>query len=234
MRVRLVHGFSQTPRSWDPIEARLPRDWDVQALDVPDGLDFVATAGALGARGGPGAWVGYSMGGRLVLQLAIDRPGLVERLVLISASPGIRSASERSTRRGADERLAQEAERDGVRVFLERWLAQRLFETLPPDAAMIDDRCRGNTVQRLAHQLRSLGQGTQEPLWDRLGELDIPVLLVTGAWDRAYTECAEQMAAAIGSCARVVTIPKAGHAVHSERPDDVAAALTEWMRDASS
>ena len=234
MRVRLVHGFSQTPRSWDPIEARLPRDWDIQALDVPDGLDFIATADALGVRGGQGVWVGYSMGGRLALQLALDRPDLVERLVLISASPGIRAASDRAARRAADERLAQEAERDGVRVFLERWLAQRLFETLPRDAAMIDDRCLGNTVQRLAHQLRALGQGTQESLWDRLGDLGIPVLLVTGAWDRAYTDHAEQMAAAVGSRARVVTIPKAGHAVHSERPDDVATALTEWIHNPGS
>ena len=43
MRVRLVHGFTLTPQTWNPVEARLPPDWDVQALEVPDGLDFVAT-----------------------------------------------------------------------------------------------------------------------------------------------------------------------------------------------
>lgn len=228
MRVRLVHGFTQTHRSWATVEARLPSDWDVQGIEVPDGLDFSSTAEAIGMRGGPGAWVGYSMGGRLCLQLALDRPDLVERLVLVSASPGIDRAPERLERRTADERLAHEAELVGVDVFLERWLSQRLFETLPADAAMLDDRRKGNTVHRIAHQLRALGQGVQESLWPRLGELTMPVLIVTGAYDRKYSEIGEQMAAAIAT-ARLETVAKAGHAVHLERPVEVAELLTSWV-----
>jgi 2-succinyl-6-hydroxy-2,4-cyclohexadiene-1-carboxylate synthase len=227
-----VHGFTQTHRSWATVEARLPSDWDVQGIEVPDGLDFSATAEAMGMRGGTGTWVGYSMGGRLCLQLALDRPDLVERLVLVSASPGIASAPERAQRRAADERLAQEAELVGVDVFLERWLAQRLFETLPPEAAMLDDRRKGNTVHRIAHQLRALGQGAQPSLWPRLGELTMPVLVVSGAYDRKYTEIADQMAAAIAS-ARLETVAKAGHAVHLERPVEVAELLTSWVDGAA-
>jgi 2-succinyl-6-hydroxy-2,4-cyclohexadiene-1-carboxylate synthase len=227
-----VHGFTQTHRSWATVEARLPSDWDVQGIEVPDGLDFSATAEAMGMRGGTGTWVGYSMGGRLCLQLALDRPDLVERLVLVSASPGIASAPERAQRRAADERLAQEAELVGVDVFLERWLAQRLFETLPPEAAMLDDRRKGNTVHRIAHQLRALGQGAQPSLWPRLGELTMPVLVVSGAYDRKYTEIADQVAAAISS-ARLETVAKAGHAVHLERPVEVAELLTSWVDGAA-
>jgi 2-succinyl-6-hydroxy-2,4-cyclohexadiene-1-carboxylate synthase len=223
-----VHGFTQTHRSWATVESRLPTDWDVQGIEVPDGLDFSATAEAIGMRGGTGTWVGYSMGGRLCLQLALDRPDLVERLVLVSASPGIASATERSQRRASDERLAQEAELVGVGVFLERWLAQRQFETLPPEAAGLDDRRKGNSVHRIAHQLRGLGQGTQPSLWPRLGELTMPVLIVTGAYDRKYTEIADQMAGAI-TTARHDTVPKAGHAVHLERPAEVAELLTSWV-----
>lgn len=233
MRVRLVHGFTQTHRSWGSVESKLPTDWDVQGIEVPDGLDFSATAEAIGVRGGTGTWVGYSMGGRLALQLALDRPDLVERLVLISASAGIADASARKRRRDADERLAQEVETIGVEVFVERWLDQRLFETLPPEAAMLDDRRKGNTVHRIAHQLRALGQGVQPSLWGRLGELAVPVLLVSGAYDRTYTEHAERMGAAIPT-ATVVTVPKAGHAVHLERPREVAELLTSWVGDVSA
>jgi 2-succinyl-6-hydroxy-2,4-cyclohexadiene-1-carboxylate synthase len=228
LRVRAVHGFTQTNRSWEPLEARLPREWDVQPVEVPDGLDFTATAETLGLRGGNGMWVGYSMGGRLCLRLALDRPDLVERLVLLSASPGIASASDRSARVADDERRAQQLERDGVEIFVDRWLSQRMFETLPRDAAMVDDR-RSNSVHRLAHQLRMLGQGAQEPLWDRLKALEMPVLVVSGRWDRAYTELAEQMGAAIGANARVVTLDKAGHALHLERPNEVAQLLASWV-----
>jgi 2-succinyl-6-hydroxy-2,4-cyclohexadiene-1-carboxylate synthase len=225
----LVHGFTQTVRSWEPVEARLPRDWDVQAIEVPDGLDFVATAGTIGVRGGEGTWVGYSMGGRLCIRLALDRPDLVERLVLLSASPGIASPGEREHRLASDQRLVQELERDGVEKFIDRWLSQRLFETLPREAAMFDDRVRRNTVQRLAHHLRALGQAAHEPMWDRLGELNMPVLAVSGQWDRLYTEIAEKMSAAIGANATAVAIEKAGHSLHLERPDVVAELLTSWL-----
>ena len=228
MRMRLVHGFTQTSVSWRKIEDRLPRDWDVQALEVPDGLDFVATAATLGVRGGTGTWVGYSMGARLCLRLALDRPELVERLVLLSGSPGIESAAERKTRRDDDELLALEVERNGVPAFVDRWLDQRLFETLPRDAAMVEDRRRGNTVSRLAHQLRALGHGAQDSLWDRLGSLEMPVLLVTGAYDRKYNDIADRMAEAIGDHARREVVGRAGHAVHLERPEEVAHLLESW------
>ena len=228
-RVRLVHGFTQTSRSWEPLEAKLPRDWDVQAIEVPDGLDFVATAGTVGVRGGHGTWVGYSMGGRLCLRLALDRADLVERLVLVSASPGIESPGEREARLASDARLVEDLERDGVEKFIDRWLSQRLFETLPRDAAMVDDRLRRNSVHRLAHQLRALGQAAHEPMWDQLGRLDMPVLVVSGQWDQAYTKIAERMGAAIGANADVVSMEKAGHALHLERPAELAKLLASWL-----
>ncbi|MSO79098.1 MAG: alpha/beta fold hydrolase [Acidimicrobiia bacterium] len=232
VRLRLVHGFTQTIRAWETVEARLPRDWDVQPLDIPDGLDFVATAATLGLRGGEGTWVGYSMGGRLCLRLALDRPELVERLVLLSASPGIAAPADREARLAVDEGRVRDLERDGVEKFLEHWLSQRMFETLPREAAMIDERQRRNTVHGLAHQLRGLGQAAHEPMWGRLSELEMPVLVVSGQWDRAYTEIAEQIGAAIGTNAKVVTVEKAGHALHLERPDEVAQLLVSWLETA--
>ncbi len=234
MRVRLVHGFTLTPQTWAPVEARLPPGWDVQSLEVPDGLDFVATADTLVHRGGVGTWVGYSMGARLCLRLALDHPDRVERLVLVSGTAGIPSAAERRTRQSADAQLAHEIERDGAAPFLERWLDHRLFETLPRGSAMLDERIRGNTVPRLVHQLRALGVGSQEPLWDRLPTLDMPVLLLTGQWDRAYTDLAQQMATAIGERATHVVIEKAGHALQLERPDEAAHALTSWLEDGAT
>ena len=229
MRLRMVHGFSQTTRSWEALEKALPLEWDVQALDVPDGLDFVATADALGHRGGEGTWVGYSMGARLVLRVALDRPAVVERLVLLSGTAGIESVTQRRARRESDEQLARDAERDGVEQFLERWLGQRLFETLPRDAAQLDIRRRAYTVARLTHQLRMLGQGEQEPLWDRLSTLNMPVLILCGQWDRTYSDLAARMAAAIGPNAQVRVVAKAGHALHLERPEEVAHELTTWL-----
>jgi len=216
VRLVLVPGFTQTARSWDPVVATLRSDADVVALDVPTGLDFVATAHALGDAGGRGTYVGYSAGGRLSLQLALDRPKLVERLVLVSSAAGITDATARALRRESDEQLARSIEQDGVDAFLERWLAQPLFASLPRDAAGLDARERNPVV--LAHALRALGQGAQEPVWDRLGELEMPVILVVGALDEKYTGIARSMAGRLRA-ARVHVVGNAGHALPLEQPE---------------
>jgi 2-succinyl-6-hydroxy-2,4-cyclohexadiene-1-carboxylate synthase len=161
------------------------------------------------------------------LQLALDRPETVERLVLVSASPGIADAAERAARRESDDALAREIEREGVDAFLERWLAQPMFETLSRDRAAIEDRRRANTVARLTHQLRILGQGAQPDNWDRLDELASPVLLVAGSLDTKYVEIARRMRERIGN-ARFEIVDGAGHACHLERPEHVAHLLATW------
>ncbi len=242
MRLVLVPGFTQTASAWDavraelgvpgsPSQARAPAD-EVVALDVPSGLDFAATAHALGDAGGRAVYAGYSRGGRLCLRLALDRPDVVVGLVLISGSPGIADAAERAIRRAADERLADELERDGLEPFLRRWLAQPLFASLPEEDAGLDARLAENTVPALAHELRALGQGAQEPLWDRLGELAVPFVPVAGSLDEKYVAIARRMAAATG--VEPVVIRNAGHAVHLEQPDAVARVLDRARHGATA
>ena len=230
MRSVLIHGFTQTAASWDPVRARLRDPLSATALDVPDGLDWDATVDALADAGGTGRWVGYSMGGRLALAVALAHPDRVTSLVLVSAAAGIADPVARAARVGADEALATEIERDGVDAFLARWLAQPLFATLPADAAGLAARRAGNSVARLTHQLRALGQGVQPEYGARLGELGargVPVLLVTGDLDAKYDDLARTLATAIGPTARHVSVPGAGHAVHLERPAETAALLDD-------
>ena len=191
-RVVLVPGFTQTARSWSGAAEVVRETGDVHALDVPPPRTFAGTADALGGAGGRAIYVGYSMGGRLCLRLAIDRPDLVRGLVLVSASPGIADARERAARADADEVLAERIERDGVDAFLSHWLAQPMFATVPTDAPGLADR-RRLTAEYLAACLRLLGAGVMEPMWNDLAKLTMPVLLVTGTLDEKYTEIARRM-----------------------------------------
>lgn len=230
-----VDGFTQTGGEW---RVAAPFEFERRSfVSAPGGLmTFEEAAFSLGGstdflererRLQRTAYVGYSQGGRLCLQLALDRPDVVHRLVLVSASPGIADDDARATRRAADERLAREIERDGVDAFLERWLAQPLFATLPKDRSGIDQRRAGNTVERLTYQLRVLGQGAQPSNWDRLGELRMPVLLIVGELDTKYVDIAQRMAERIADV-RVEIIPAAGHACHLEQPERVAHLLSTW------
>ena len=223
-RLVLVHGFTQTRRSWDVVASALAARHDVVALDAPGhgeladvALDLWQGARLVAQQGGRAAYVGYSMGGRLCLHVALAHPDFVEALVLVGTTAGIRDDVERADRKRDDEARAARIERDGVDAFLREWLAQPLFTSLPTEARGLDDR-RTNTAAGLAASLRLAGTGTQEPLWDRLAELEMPVLLVAGERDEKFTALAHQMAVAIGGNARVALVADAGHAAHLERP----------------
>jgi 2-succinyl-6-hydroxy-2,4-cyclohexadiene-1-carboxylate synthase len=227
VRFVFVPGFTQRAGTWDAVRAVLPPDIESVALDLPSGLDFPATAAALRAAGGPGVYVGYSLGGRLCLQLGLDDPDAVEALVLVSATPGIADAAERAARRESDDARAREVERDGANAFVARWLTQPLFAGLPPAAA--GPRLGAGDEAALVHQLRVLGQGVQEPLWDRLEELDVPVLLVTGADDAKYSALADAMFERIDDCMHVRL--EGGHALPLEQPEALAGALVTFAHD---
>src|SRR5215218_4046229 len=217
-RVVLAHGFTQTMGSWEGVGKRLGERWEVLGVDLPGhgGSGAVRAglgeaAGLVGEAGGSAAYVGYSLGGRLCLRLALDRPDLVPALVLIGASPGIADPGGRAERRAAD-----------------RGLAGPLFATLPEAAAGRAERL-ANTADGLAWALRALGAGAQEPLWDRLADLGPPTLLLAGELDAKFTAIARQMAAAIGPTAQVTLVPGAGHAAHLERPAEVAARIEAFL-----
>jgi len=234
-RVVLVHGFTQTARSWDTIAGRLVDGGrEVVAVDVPGHGDSSAVVADLptAARlvlhtGGRAGYVGYSLGARICLHVALERPDDVTHLVLVSGSAGVEVVAERAQRRAADEALAGSIERDGVDRFLERWLAQPMFAGLGGDAAGVKDR-RRNTAAGLASSLRHAGTGTQEPLWDRLADLAMPVLLVAGERDTKFVALAERMAVLIPD-ADLRVVPAAGHAVHLEQPDTFTAAVLRFM-----
>jgi 2-succinyl-6-hydroxy-2,4-cyclohexadiene-1-carboxylate synthase len=222
--VVLVHGFTQTLAVWEPVARALAADARVVRVDLPGHggsadvrLGFAEAAAAVGDVGGPAVYVGYSLGGRLSLRLALDRPDLVAALVLVGASPGIDDAAERAARRAADDALADELEQIGTAAFLDRWLRQPLFATLPSDAPGSAERL-ANHAGGLADSLRLLGTGVQEPLWGRLAGLRPPTLLVAGELDAKFTALAGAMAAAIGPSARVELVPGVGHAVPLEDP----------------
>lgn len=191
-RVVLIPGFTQTASSWTGAAEVVRESCEVRALDIPPPSTFSATARTLGAAGGRGLYVGYSMGGRLCLRLALDRPDLVRGLMLVSTSPGIAERKERAARAEADDMLADGVERDGVDAFLASWLAQPMFANVPDDAPGLADR-RRLTPEYLASCLRLLGAGVMEPMWNELSELKIPVWLVTGTLDAKYTAVARRM-----------------------------------------
>jgi 2-succinyl-6-hydroxy-2,4-cyclohexadiene-1-carboxylate synthase len=211
----LVHGFTQTPESWGPVTEAL----GATAVDAPANTLWDA-AGAL-ARHGAGTWIGYSMGGRMALHLALSHPSVVERLVLVSATAGIDDPAAREARIASDEALAARAERIGAEAFVAEWVAQPMFAGLPPLP-------RTDDLPVMVAHLRQSGAGAQQSLWHRLGELSMPVLVVTGGRDQKFGELGDRLTTAIQHAEHVV-VEGAGHAVPFERPDEFVDVVRRWL-----
>ncbi|HWJ97232.1 MAG TPA: alpha/beta fold hydrolase [Acidimicrobiales bacterium] len=238
-RIVLLHGFTQTGTSWRPIAERLPPGWDVTAPDLPGHgtagalrLDLAASAARLAEQIGsePALVVGYSMGGRTALRLALDHPDAVAGLVLVGATAGIDDPGERAARRRVDGERADRIEAEGVEPFLDRWLAQPLFASLRPRPDDLAAR-RANTAAGLASSLRLAGTGTMDPpWWDELPRIDVPALVLWGEADTKFAALGRRLAGGIGASAETTSLVDVGHAAHLEASDAVAGLVTGWAR----
>ena len=236
-RIVFAHGFTQTGHSWGRVVAMLEASLgDVEALapDLPGHGDAAELRGdlwqcadALASVGDRATYVGYSMGGRIALHVALRHPESVERLVLVGATAGIDDDDDRSERRTSDNELADHIIRRSVPAFIDEWLDDPLFAGLTDDTAMRDDRLR-NTATGLASSLRLAGTGTQEPLWDRLGEIRCPVLVIVGERDAKFTALGRRIVDGVSN-GRLVIVPDSGHSVHLERPDATVAAIHDFL-----
>jgi 2-succinyl-6-hydroxy-2,4-cyclohexadiene-1-carboxylate synthase len=243
----LLHGFTGAFSTWEPLLPRLT-SFRVLRLDVighgasdsPKDPERYSMAHAVDDslalleelevdRFG---LLGYSMGGRLALHLALAAPHRLWGLVLESASPGIEAAGERAARITSDEALADSIARDGLEAFVDRWQEQPLFASqarLPRDAQERQRRSRlAQSPLGLANSLREMGAGRQEWLLPRLGELTMPALVLAGSLDEKYASLATVLAGRMPD-ARAEIVPDAGHAVHLEQPERFADLVVSFL-----
>ena len=237
--VTFLHGFTQTGHTWLPVLEVLGTAVSATLIDAPghaESLDgkqsLVDTATEIAELMPPGILVGYSMGARLALHVALQTPNKVTTLVLISGTAGIDSEVERSTRRDSDALLASRIIEIGVPAFVDEWLALPMFAGLSEQTANIPERLR-NTAQGLADSLMYAGTGSQTPLWESLSQLTMPVILIAGERDEKFVSLAKRMHALIPHSVLHV-VPEAGHTVHLEQAEKFASILRPVIASSNS
>ncbi|MFZ0250221.1 MAG: alpha/beta fold hydrolase [Acidimicrobiales bacterium] len=238
----LLHGFTQTGRLWGPLADLLAESYTLVAVDLPGHgdsgsvrADLPATAGLVAEAvrsqvgDGPPAILGYSLGARVALHVAIGTDLPLRRVVTIGVTAGIEDSAERERRRQSDESLADELEASGdVERFVDAWLRGPLFERLDSSgAAQRTERMR-NTAAGLASSLRLCGTGTQAPLWDRLPGFPCPVLALAGSDDIRFASHALRVARLVPHGVASL-VPGGGHAVHLAQPEQTARIVRHWL-----
>jgi len=246
-----LHGFTWEGAAWAPIAEALSDRFYCVAPDLPghgatswpepaaewsfdrvvDALDAALLKLDLVAP----RVVGYSMGGRLALSLALLRSIPVDRLVLIGVSAGLEHHHDRLQRVRSDAELAERLVSEGMEAFVERWMALPLFETMRAlEPALLAKLNAGRVVQPpggLAASLKTMGTGSQPYLMEALSTLPMPTLLVVGEHDQKFRAIAEQMHARLPQ-GRLEVLPGCGHSVPFERPEDLSALLTAFFTEA--
>ncbi|HVF12856.1 MAG TPA: alpha/beta fold hydrolase [Actinomycetota bacterium] len=228
--IGLVHGFTQTRRSWEPIVDHI-QDATLKSVDLPGhGLSdlrvpsFGETARAIVETIGSGCYVGYSMGARLCLRAALDHPESVTKLILIAGTPGIEDERARGARLASDLALADRIESIGLRAFLDEWLSQPIFSDIDHDS---EEYRLENTAIGLASALRRLGTGAMESMWSALGSMQVPTLIIVGGLDRKFVDIGHEMQERIPG-SRIAIVEDAGHAAHRGSPDEVTELIREF------
>lgn len=240
--VLALHGFTGRGSDFGALAAAMPGvrfatpdlPGHGPAPRLPAGLDacLATIYGAVEKTAGPPVLLGYSMGGRIALHAALATPERFAALVLIGASPGLEDPEECATRAQSDRELAARIRRADTASFLTEWDANPLLagrDRMPePWRTRSLEARRENRPEGLAASLDGVGTGVLPSLWNRLPEIRIPVLVISGAHDTKFTVIGNRMAGLIPG-ARTAVIAAAGHATHLESPEAVAPVLRDFI-----
>ncbi|MED9827109.1 MAG: alpha/beta fold hydrolase [Adlercreutzia sp.] len=245
----LLHGFAQTPASWDAAARQLqaaghrtyvPDLYRRSDLSLESLCAYVAeVAGKVAQADGAPVLVGYSMGGRLAAETVVRHPDLpLAGLVLESAGLGPADEAARAALVERNGEWAQRLRREGVPSFMDWWKTLPLFasqQALPAKTrAAVRTEREAHTADELARSLEAWGAQHQASEADTLSALrvlqerGIPALYLAGALDEKYAAVAARVRAA-GLPAMLV--PDAGHNVHLEAPAPFLEALDAPIAD---
>jgi 2-succinyl-6-hydroxy-2,4-cyclohexadiene-1-carboxylate synthase len=241
----LLHGFTGSRHNWRPHLPAFAPHFQVISIDLlghgqtavvspaerettPSRYQMEQAAADLAAvieqtTTPPIYLLGYSMGGRLALYFTHKYSNYVNKLILESASPGLKTAQERAERQQRDEALAGFIEREGITAFVNRWQQLPLWESQKQVETAVLQTLRLQRLQSnptgLAYSLRGMGTGVQPSLWPHLAQITTPTLLLCGELDTKFVAINREMAGALPHT-RLEVVPQAGHMVHLERPLD--------------
>lgn len=165
--------------------------------------------------------LGYSMGGRIALHSLLENAQLFDAAIIVSAHPGLDDEVEKSLRRSRDAEWGSKALSSDWQDFLTEWNAQAVLQGGNKNAAHVNYR------KEIARSFIDWSLGAQDSLWEKLPEIQIPVLWITGRDDQKFTQIAEQ-AVSLMSQAQHKILP-AGHRVPWQAEGEFLQAANDFI-----
>lgn len=171
--------------------------------------------------------VGFSYGGGVALEMALEHPGLVQRLILVS--PVLPDRPFEDEFMANLKQVARTIRGEGLRQAMEGpWLASPLFT---PSLRRPGVRDRLAAIVRDFPGADYLAESIDPPARDwtvpeRLGEIRAATVVLTGELEMAgFRGWAAEIAAGVPE-ARLAVVSGCGHLLPFEAPDAIVAAVT--------
>lgn len=244
----LIHGFLGSGRDFDSITEKLAGQFRLLIPDLPGcgKSKTYETTGSYGMQtmvdaicymlGSEGVLrcnvAGYSMGGRVALTLACEDRSPVDRLILLSAGPGISDVGEREARLDLDTERAHILQREGLYSFVEQWYRAPVFESFVQSdyfEEVFSWRLLENDAAFSARIIVDMSPGAVPAEWDRLAHFKKPLLYMYGATDEKYAGLAKEIAR-VAPQAVLHEVSTSGHVLPLEAADTVSRVIESFLR----
>ncbi len=239
--VVFVHGLAEDRGSWSGIIRRLAPGIEAHALDLRGHGGTTAGKGEgtasqlagdllayLERVTGPAACVGFSLGGVVVLEAALQRPDLVRQAIVVGTS----SKVGRAAAAFFEERVGQvQTDIDGFR------------QALVADTEAQLARNRGDAAGIAAERAAAVGEGAgyvnaaramialaAAPLTERLRGIEVPVHIIQGEKDAFCPLKAAEILREAMPEAGYSEIPDAGHLMAVDQPDLLALEISDALK----
>ena len=238
-RVVLVHGFLGSPEDWSDVRAQLNPAINCECVSLRD-LGCASIAGAADtlaiqlAKNPCDVLVGYSMGGRIALELASKQPELAPRLVLFSTSTGLHDADERNARAQQDDARAVDLREHGMLEFTRRWYELPMFAQFRAHASFARTRARRviGDAEFWAGCVAGCSPGRTECRGNDLARLASRTIMAVGDRDDYYVAFALR-AASLAPTLTVEMIAGAGHVLPLEAPSACADIIERALKSST-
>lgn len=243
--VIFCHGLFGQGKNWTSVAKQLTDDYCVLLLDMPNHgrsawtpeLSYPQMADEVAAwvqnhhaEQLPCAWVGHSMGGKIVMRIALTHPALVSKLCVVDMSPAHAGAM-----------LMFDPIFTGMRSLDLAQLGSRAEADTQLQSYIKDPVVRAFILQNLRHERgRFFWQPNIELLHQEIATLADwppisaqftgPVLWIAGANSTYIQPSNMRGMQALFPAVEKVVIDDAGHWVHSEQPEAFLAALKTFLR----
>lgn len=170
----------------------------------------------------PPIYLGYSLGGRIALQL---QEGAFATVVL-SAHPGLETQEEKTLREQIDKKWCEKLLHLPFETFIAEWYAQPIFNTLHKRPSLLQEiiqrRIRHNHPQKLADTFMEMSLSQQS----RVTDFSCPTLFLYGEEDWKY----RHLYCKLPNTVTVRCIKQCGHVIHLENTAECAKQILDWFK----